>query len=421
MAEIDPVLQRAKLLVEASKEISNMTSNISASVVGGCSDVHIAAVSPKRKSSNNNNNQLSNPPSPTKMPPGVMTFRAAVINGSSLVNTQDDIREYVKRGDSIIIDGTAYTTSVNGAWAGNCIQLVGDYTGNTNFEGIVQLADPTAGKIAVPKKKKHVAVPVDTESILAAVGGLGDMRNTFGASGSSGSHNHFGSSSNSNGLDSPSKQKIKKRLPRHVEALSDNYSTSYERSTSSRPSSHQQHSQHSNQQHSRQPPQQTYNKRPTPPTSAQTSSRVQSAPRRQQQQQQQQHTVEQDGVVLVPSAVASANYLVEGPVPVDPKKVAMQRVQAKLKEEQRQIALAEQEKDRLAALKAEKMAAKAQALKLKTQERVAKYKQAAIDREAAEKARKELEAEEKKKREEEVHSELTKKKLIAMKKDTARK
>jgi hypothetical protein len=114
-------------------------------------------------------------------------------------------------------------------------------------------------------------------------------------------------------------------------------------------------------------------------------------------------------------------YLVEGPTVVDPQKVAMARIQSKLREDQALKLLAENEKQRLAALKAEKMATKAQELKMKTQERVARYKLEKARLAELDVLRAKTAEQQRLEREAVATNELAKKKLVAMKRESNRR
>lgn len=97
------------------------------------------------------------------------TFKAAVINGSSLITTYSDVRQFAPRGSVIYIDDNECTLAMKGEWLANRIELSKDYPGTTNLEAIISI--PITENLVNSKKEmvKHKAVPVSSEDISSAV------------------------------------------------------------------------------------------------------------------------------------------------------------------------------------------------------------------------------------------------------------
>ena len=87
----DPLLEKAKLLISAAQSVNN---NL----------LQTTFLNREIKISNDINN-ISNDNSPSKEPSKSGRFRASTINGSVLVNIQDDVRQFINKGDTIYIDG----------------------------------------------------------------------------------------------------------------------------------------------------------------------------------------------------------------------------------------------------------------------------------------------------------------------------
>lgn len=109
---------------------------------------------------------------PLSSPKDIGHFRASVIRGSTLVNTHDDIRIYIKRGDSIFIDGLEVKTALKGEWNSNRIELDCDYEGDTNFNAVITLMPNALGNVINSRKVKKSAVPVPSEDIHQAIAHL---------------------------------------------------------------------------------------------------------------------------------------------------------------------------------------------------------------------------------------------------------
>jgi hypothetical protein len=105
---------------------------------------------------------------------GKNLFKGCAIRGSSLLNTVGDIRSYVQRGSSILINNVSYDIATAGEWNANCVQLSGDYLGETNFG--VTIVIP-AGSFSSPKKK----TTTKRANLGDAVGNLEAMTDKFNA------------------------------------------------------------------------------------------------------------------------------------------------------------------------------------------------------------------------------------------------
>jgi len=82
-----------------------------------------------------------------------------------------DIRNIVKRGDYIHIDGHPVKIALKGEWASNRVELEADYDGDTNFEAVISFDSSAFQNIAASKIKKK-ACPVATEDIHQAISQL---------------------------------------------------------------------------------------------------------------------------------------------------------------------------------------------------------------------------------------------------------
>ena len=103
-----------------------------------------------------------------------LIYRASVIHGSTLINTHMDIRNIVKRGDLIYIDGHQVKIALKGEWASNRIELEADYEGETNFEAVVSFDSSAFQNVSTLKTKKK-ACPVATEDIHQAISQLSEV------------------------------------------------------------------------------------------------------------------------------------------------------------------------------------------------------------------------------------------------------
>lgn len=108
-----------------------------------------------------------------------LSFRCSVINGSSLINTFDDIRAYVEKGGLIHINSVPYQTSPTGEWSHNCIELVKDYQEETNFDSSVTIPRESSFPSFNLSKKKATAVPVPSLNISQAVEQLSGVTEAF--------------------------------------------------------------------------------------------------------------------------------------------------------------------------------------------------------------------------------------------------
>ena len=96
------------------------------------------------------------------------TFRASVIRGSTLINTHTDIRNIVKRGDHIYVDGNLVKIAIKGEWQSNRIEIDSDYAGDTNFDAVITF-DPASINSQTPVKNKKKVVPIPSEDIQSAI------------------------------------------------------------------------------------------------------------------------------------------------------------------------------------------------------------------------------------------------------------
>jgi len=108
-----------------------------------------------------------------------LSFRCSVINGSSLINTFDDIRAYVEKGGLIHINSVPYQTSPTGEWSHNCIELVKDYQEETNFDSSVTIPRESSFPSFHLSKKKGAVVPVPSLNISQAVEQLSGVTEAF--------------------------------------------------------------------------------------------------------------------------------------------------------------------------------------------------------------------------------------------------
>jgi hypothetical protein len=116
--------------------------------------------------------------SPLKGEAGIATksFRGSAIKGSSLINTQGDIRAFVQRGATIRVGGGDYQIATVGEWAAGCVQIATDFAGDTNFELVITIPAESYS----PKRKKAHS-PVKNTNILQAVESLDGIKEHFDA------------------------------------------------------------------------------------------------------------------------------------------------------------------------------------------------------------------------------------------------
>lgn len=155
----DPLLAKARALTEAAKKTSEMF-------------LQIGKPSAEKEMNSGEGNILydqTSSSSPSKE--NGLIYRASVIRGSTLINTHVDIRNIVKRGDYIYIDGHQVKIALKGEWASNRVELEADYDGETNFEAVISF-DSSAFHNIAPSKIKKKACPVATEDIHQAISQL---------------------------------------------------------------------------------------------------------------------------------------------------------------------------------------------------------------------------------------------------------
>jgi hypothetical protein len=95
--------------------------------------------------------------------------RGAAISGSTLLTTFADLRNFVKRGEQIIIGGTTYTIAASGELTANRIELAEDFKGATNLDVAITLAHPVKQKKILRKASPK---PVAAGLLMNAVQGL---------------------------------------------------------------------------------------------------------------------------------------------------------------------------------------------------------------------------------------------------------
>ena len=115
----------------------------------------------------------------SKVLDGKNSFAGAAIKGSSLLNTVGDIRPFVQRGSTILINNVPYEVSLTGEWNSNSVQLSTDYAGETNFSVAILIPDGSFS----PKKKKGSATAGASKGMdmKQMVQGLDSITETFGA------------------------------------------------------------------------------------------------------------------------------------------------------------------------------------------------------------------------------------------------
>jgi len=115
----------------------------------------------------------------SKIVDGKNSFAGAAIKGSSLLNTVGDIRPFVQRGSTILINNVPYEVSLTGEWNSNSVQLSTDYAGETNFSVSILIPD---GSFSPKKKKGSTSVGVSKGmDMKQMVQGLDSITETFGA------------------------------------------------------------------------------------------------------------------------------------------------------------------------------------------------------------------------------------------------
>ena len=131
----DPILARARLLV---------------SLAGNASGPMDVAV-PARMS----------PRGDTELPEG--TFLVTAIKGSSQLSTKSDLRNVLKRGANVTVDGVEYTLS---SLSDRRIELSSDFSGSTNLQAMMIVRDFVRSS---PKKIKNSIGPVSSSDIRDAI------------------------------------------------------------------------------------------------------------------------------------------------------------------------------------------------------------------------------------------------------------
>ena len=133
--EDDPILARARLLV-------SLAGNASGSM-------DVARTSPRGD---------------TELPEG--TFLVTAIKGSSQLSTKSDLRNVLKRGANVTVDGVEYTLS---SLSDRRIELSSDFAGSTNLQAMMIVRDFIRSS---PKKNKNSVGPVSSSDIRDAIRAL---------------------------------------------------------------------------------------------------------------------------------------------------------------------------------------------------------------------------------------------------------
>jgi len=167
----DPLLARARLLVQAT---------------AGLPDFHSlsATINPNSPIENPSTTSPYSSPARGPAPAGSFftSFKCSVIKGSSLVSVMfpsgGDIRNHVKRGMDVEIDGVQYKLSEKkGAeWSSTKVELTQDYTGESNMDATFGVYE----KSRRSPKKKNVPEPIASADIRDAISGLDTISTMLG-------------------------------------------------------------------------------------------------------------------------------------------------------------------------------------------------------------------------------------------------
>jgi hypothetical protein len=121
----DEVLARARKLAEAANmvaaQMSQQAHDFEAVSIQRQNHAQEDLMN-KQKIENELNNQLLKIPTISDLG-SCRTFQGAVIHGSSLINTYNDIRYSGIRGGTIVIDGHECNIATKGEWTATCIAL----------------------------------------------------------------------------------------------------------------------------------------------------------------------------------------------------------------------------------------------------------------------------------------------------------
>ncbi len=185
----DPLLARARLLVKIGQDAQAASAAVSQSL-GKSSPVSspkktapITSTfvdSPTHKRYDSDEDTLGSPDrrksANTDAPVlGVTRLKVSVIKGSSLVSclSGGDVRTFLKRGATVEIEGIEYKLSlkVGSEWSGNRIELERDYSGDTKLNAFMTVKN--AAKRS-PKKVRSIE-PIPSSEISDAIRGLDDM------------------------------------------------------------------------------------------------------------------------------------------------------------------------------------------------------------------------------------------------------
>ena len=175
----DPILARARLLVNAAAAIPTFHSG----------SVNVSPDSPIDASVSSSGSPQRSPTCAQRQKAAGSSkaawrqFKCTVITGSSLVSVTipggGDIRNHVKRGMAVQIDGVDYQLSTKKAaeWSATRVELTQDYAGETNFDAALGVSE--AAQRSPSKKKVNLAEPVASQDIRGAVLGLDSLSGAF--------------------------------------------------------------------------------------------------------------------------------------------------------------------------------------------------------------------------------------------------
>ncbi len=116
------------------------------------------------------------PLSPPRDRPTVRSCKGAAIQGSSLLSTLEELRSYFKSGQIIRVNGIEYLThsmKTPSAWPAKCIELNGDFTGETDFNATIEwellvrdspMKSPAVAASAAAAKQKYKAQKEQAEA-----------------------------------------------------------------------------------------------------------------------------------------------------------------------------------------------------------------------------------------------------------------
>jgi hypothetical protein len=231
----DEVLNRARALMQAMNTMS-MEQNIAIERATRTMTLHDGTSSSKSSSpmKNSQTEKKSNPNRLPKLKLGsteedshidtnnysssdnkndTAAFRGAAISGSTLITTFTDLRNHVKRGGTISIDGTVYTIASGGELTANRIELSEDYKGATNLDAAIALTDKVK---PVRFVKKASPRPISPGLLMNAVQGLEAISKM--------SNNNLSPSRQHASASTDASRKVKSMLPKKIKPKKEKFS-----------------------------------------------------------------------------------------------------------------------------------------------------------------------------------------------------